>query len=402
MVSVDNYREFIGRHWETGSVCNFYANRGVKAPHTGQPYSEALLLGVSGGIVMGYFSFAYAGYDPHVAILTRNTFDPLDRLLERLGVEQEIRQTSDAARGLRNLLGVLENGLPAIVWVDIFSLPYLELANEDDMYLMYPIVVYAYDEDRQVVKIADRSQVPLQVTPEQLARARARVKKEKFRVLTLGQPDPKKLPSAVSKGIWDTLRLFTDQPPKGSRENFGLAAYRRWREVLLNPKASNSWARVFPPGRPMLAGLITAYFSIALNGEGSNAERGTYADFLQEAAEILQKPGLRDAAGQFRDCASAWEDLGLALLPDAVEPLGEIRRLMLRRKRLFLEQGGASVEEVGGINRQIRAYKDAASADFPLEGARLTGFLENLADRIMRVHDLEKAAVEYLQAVMLA
>jgi len=402
MVWVDNYREFIGRHWETGSVCNFYANRGVKAPHTGLPYSEALLLGVSGGIVMGYFSFAYTGYDPHVAILTRNTFDPLDTLLERLGVEQEILQTSDAARGLRNLLGVLDSGQPALVWVDIFSLPYMELSNDDDMYLMYPVVVYGYDEDRQVVMIADRSRVPLQVTPEQLAQARGRVKKDKFRVMTLGHPNPQKLPSAVSKGIWDSLRLFTDQPPKGSRENFGLAAYRRWREVLLNPKASNSWARVFPPGRPMLAGLITAFRSIIQNSEGNDAERGVYADFLLEASVILSKPGLRDVAGQFRGCGGVWEELGRALLPDKVEPLGEIRRLMLLRKQLFLEQGGAAREEIASINTKIRSLKATAEAQFPLRETEVGPFLENVAEVVLRVHDHEKAAVENLQAVMLA
>ena len=55
MIKLNAYNHFAGRHWETGSVRNFYAYRGVNAPHTGQPYSEALLMGVSGGIVMGYF-----------------------------------------------------------------------------------------------------------------------------------------------------------------------------------------------------------------------------------------------------------------------------------------------------------------------------------------------------------
>jgi hypothetical protein len=32
-----------GRHWETGSIHNALALQGVKAPHTGQPYSEASL-----------------------------------------------------------------------------------------------------------------------------------------------------------------------------------------------------------------------------------------------------------------------------------------------------------------------------------------------------------------------
>jgi hypothetical protein len=63
-----------GRHSETGSIHNALALQGIKAPHTGKPYSEALLLGISGGIAFGYFTFEYKGYLPHVALLTRNTF----------------------------------------------------------------------------------------------------------------------------------------------------------------------------------------------------------------------------------------------------------------------------------------------------------------------------------------
>jgi len=50
-------------------VCDYYAYRGMKAPHTGQPYTEAMLMGISGGIVMGYYSFAYEGSDPQARIL---------------------------------------------------------------------------------------------------------------------------------------------------------------------------------------------------------------------------------------------------------------------------------------------------------------------------------------------
>ena len=50
-------RQFTGRHWETGSIHNAFAMQGIKAPHTGRPYSEALLLGISGGIPFGDFTF---------------------------------------------------------------------------------------------------------------------------------------------------------------------------------------------------------------------------------------------------------------------------------------------------------------------------------------------------------
>lgn len=88
--------KFNGRHWETGSIHNVLAMQGVKAPHTGQPYSEALLLGISGGIAFGYFTFEYKDYLPHVAMLTRNTFSPFTTMLERLGIAQDVQETGRA------------------------------------------------------------------------------------------------------------------------------------------------------------------------------------------------------------------------------------------------------------------------------------------------------------------
>jgi Butirosin biosynthesis protein H, N-terminal len=83
---------------------------GSKAPHTGAHYSEALRLGISGGITFGYFTFAYKGWLPHVALLTRNTFDPFDTILEWLAPSREVRQTAGAATAERHLCEALEAG----------------------------------------------------------------------------------------------------------------------------------------------------------------------------------------------------------------------------------------------------------------------------------------------------
>jgi hypothetical protein len=52
MMEVLMNKNFNGRHSETGSIHNALALQGVTAPHTGEPYSEAFLLGVSGGIAL--------------------------------------------------------------------------------------------------------------------------------------------------------------------------------------------------------------------------------------------------------------------------------------------------------------------------------------------------------------
>jgi hypothetical protein len=102
---------FTGRHWETGSIHNALAQQGFLAPHTGKPFSEALLLGVSGGITFGYFTFEYKGFLPHLALLTRNTFDPVPTILERLGIAQDVRQTNRAETAEKNLIEVLDTSL---------------------------------------------------------------------------------------------------------------------------------------------------------------------------------------------------------------------------------------------------------------------------------------------------
>ncbi len=398
MPKLNDYQHFNGRHWETGTVSNFYAYRGVKAPHTGQPYSEALLLGVSGGIVMGYFVFTYEGYDPQARILTRNTFDPWDTFLSRLGVIQHIQHTSKAEKGFSNLLNTLEEGTPAIVWADMFSLSYNAIPPGEQMWAMFPILVYGHEDD--VVWIADRARVPLTVTPEELTNARARVKKDKFRIVTLDPPDEGKLATAVTQGIWDCIKLFTEKPPKGSKNNFGFAAYRHWADMLVKPKAKRSWAKEFPPGSDLYAGLTSAFTDINIFGKDGGAEREMYADFLDEASLILNKPALKSIAQQFRVSAKAWQNLGVALLPDEVPLFQKTRRLMLQSHRLFLEKGNAGLEERVEMNGRLAAIKAQIAADFPLNDTEVQALQENISAKTLAIHDIEQKAIAALKDAM--
>lgn len=400
MTILRNYTQFNGRHWETGTVRNYFDYIGVKAPHTGRPYSEALLMGVSGGAVMGYFSFAYEGYDPHARILTRNTFDPFDTMLSRLGVVQNVGQTNKPEKSVANLVAALEEGIPAIVWADMWSLPYNALSYDEGMWAMFPILVYGYDETADQVNIADRAQVPLTITINELAAARGRVKKDKFRLLTLEPPLPEKLPTAVQLGIWDCIKLFTEKPPKGSRNNFGLQAYRWWAELLTKPTARLSWEKEFPAGRKMLAGLTNAFGDITIFGKQGHAERDVYADFLEEAAVLLNKPALKEAAAHFRRSAAAWDALSLALLPDEVAPFKETRELMLRRQDIFTTQGNAAVEEMKRIDGRRAAIMDEIEQNFPLDVAGVTQLRQNIADHVIHIHDIETEAVAALKAAM--
>ena len=171
---------------------------------------------------------------------------------------------------------------------------------------------------------------------------------------------------------------------------------------MTNPRGRTSWERVFPAGRKMLAGLSSVFTDVALFGldKGDYAGRKLYADFLDEAAGILSRPGLHSAAGHFRTAAEAWRELTLALLPDAVEPLRLTRELLLRRHHAFLARGNGALDEMKAIDAQLDALMVAAEADFPLSAAEVVAFRQRLAEQVLAVHDVEAGAVAVLKDAM--
>ncbi len=400
MTTLPNYKHFDGIHYETGSVHNALAYQGMKMPHTKSAPSEALLLGLSGGITFGYFSFAYKGFDPHVALLTRNTFNPFETMLNRLGAVQNLKQTTDSAKAEKNLLDALENGQPALVWANRMEMKYSTYDGSlgPDMYEMIPVVVYGVDKG--YVHIADQSRTSLKVSIKDFTKARARVKKEKFRMMTITVPAFDKLAQNVDAAIRASVKSFFTSPVKGYASNFGFAAYQRWADVLFNDKDKQSWNKIFPAGRKMFAGLTSAFERIELFGTGGYASRPMFADFLDEASVILDRPTLRDASKNFRAVVPAWEALCLALLPDTIAPFKEARQLLIQKRDAFLEKGAGASAEIRKIHARLEKIRISMEKKFPLIGEKETSFKENLRDHILQVYDLEHKAVTALDQAM--
>lgn len=392
---------FTGRHWETGSIHNALAMQGVKAPHTGEPYSEALLLGISGGIAFGYFTFEYKGYLPHVAILTRNTFNPFSTMLERLGSAQDIQQTGKPDIAEKNLQDTLASGLYPVAWADQFSLPYNDLKSDAAMWGMMPLLVIG--SDGKSVTVADRSSQPLNLSMADLTKARGRVKEDKYRLMTLDAPQPTKLAGAVQKGIAQAIALFTEKPPRGARDNFGFAAYAKLAELLVNTRNKHSWERHFAPGVRMYHALAGSpvqpgvYDWVNTRVTADGADRGLYAEFLVEAAQILKKPALKEAAEKFRESYQLWLKFAEALLPDAVPMLDESKKLIQKKHDLFIQKGETALAEIKQINARLNELLELSKTDFPLSNAQAAELRSNFRDILVKISTVEQTAVDLLQ-----
>jgi hypothetical protein len=397
MPILKDYHQFDGLNWETGTIRNALDYQGVKAPHTGKPYSEALLFGVSGGIIAGYFPFEYAGLDPWLHFITRNTLEPMQRLIERMGIQTQVKQTDKADKAVKNLTDALEAGKPAIVWADAFTLPYNNLKGGKDEWGIFPVLVYGYDDT--AVHIADRPKVPLSVTPEIFAKARARTATNKHRLMTIDAPDHDRLLSAVEAGILACAAYMLDEPPlKPMKGKFGLDAFTRWADVLVSTK-KDGWAKAYP-GVKLYSILMSGYRYINLWGSGGDGSRGQYADFLDEAAVILGQPALKRVAESYREAVKCWDELNAGLLPDTIAPFKETRELLDRQYELFMTRGGDALEERAQMDTRLQAIRDSIAREFPLTEAETTALREDLRTRVLAVQEAEKTAALALRRAM--
>lgn len=398
MPILKDFSEFDGRHWETGSVANVLAYQWTG---TEPMLDEAMMLGLSGGAAFGYFVFDYKNTDPHVALLSRNTFDPLETLLGRLAIPQDLLQTASPDKAQANLIEILESGRPAIVWADMFSLPYNALPQGEHMWATNPIVVYGYRDG--LAHIADRSSQPVTIPAGTLARARARIKADRFRVLGLGQPNLDRLPDAIRASIRQCIALYREKPPKGSASNFGFAAFEKWAAMLTNKRNKSSWERLLPPGPRMYAALAGSGYQPGAFGwartYSSNQvdDRAMYATFLDRACEILGVSTLADAADGFRASSEAWRQLSEILLPENVTLLHDTRKLLLSRRRIWVCDGQSAQDEIEELNSQLESLRRSAQDAFPLSSSEAAVVRERIADGVMGIRALEETAIQCLE-----
>ncbi len=401
MATLQSYPQYGGTYPFTSSIAAALRASGVTAPHTEKAWSDPMLMGLSGGIVFGYFIFAYEGVDQQVNLLTRNTFDGYgwDAVTRRLGVVQELFQSSSADKARDALIAALDAETPPIVWADVFTLGYETSDLGPDMWSMQPMVVTAYEAGGDAV-LDDRAGSPIRVPADVLDAARARVKKDRFRMVTLDLPAPPDLPVVIADSVQQCVALFTEKPPQGSANNFGFKAYERWITALQKPDSKSGWFAQLSPGRPLAAGLTSAFRYSLLHWEDNtrSADRGIFAAFLEEAATVPGFQGLAEISELFADCGQRWSELGDALLPDSMAPLKNAKAAMIARHTEFLRNGNKNPDVLKQADADLAAAI-AASASLLEDPAVATELLSGVAEAVAAVRDSEREALAALSAL---
>jgi len=118
---LDAYKTLGGVHPETAAVNNILAFHGVTAPHTGKPFTEALLLGIGGGLGSMFILWEFEKHDYPSIVLGRNELNETAALYlelhdlwrglaqaalpERVDIFRETRELLDRREAIRQELG---------------------------------------------------------------------------------------------------------------------------------------------------------------------------------------------------------------------------------------------------------------------------------------------------------
>ena len=381
----------VGLYPATASLARVLADRGVTSAVTGAPLTESMILGIGGGLGAGYILWEFRSHgSPYLTLGFSNRWQYpgvpgwLGTTLERLGIRADVHETGGQVGARASLDRILDDGRSVIAFIDQQVLGIWGQPDELAGYSGYQVVVSGRAKDGAYL-IDDRGSAPLEISPETLAAARARIGSFKHRLV-----DPRSEPQSIAPGrLREMVEAgLADQVDhlRSPSDSFSLPAWRKWSRLMTDTRNAKAWPRVFPDG----AGLFGALLSIAESVDGDAGVfgghlRALYATFLDDAAALLDRPALGTAAVAWREAADQWDDLADAAvpadIPGAAEALAAAEAL--NAAVMAGEPGRADAREAA---RRLWAIR-AEWADAPgLAAERSDEILADLGRRLAAIH----------------
>ena len=311
------WQTLAGVHPETTAVARLAAAAGVRA-------SEALVLGLGGGIGGLYMVFDYKGLPPTFYIATR-CFPQyaygagfVTTAARRLGLALDVVETGSKPAAARQLAERVAGG-PAIAWLDRTALPWGARPAGVMGAMPHVVVVGAIDGDAAVVH--DTGAAPERLALADLAAARARLAKEKHRLAAVSGTASVDLAASVREAIASCVdELAGKHGPKQLAGNCGINALRKWASLVDAPKEKRGWPRLFREPAALAGALTWGHHWIEDAGTGGGGFRPMYAAFLDEAAAITGRRALGDAAAAYRALGARWTELAGVMRSAAADP----------------------------------------------------------------------------------
>ncbi|MBO3746814.1 DUF4872 domain-containing protein [Streptosporangiaceae bacterium NEAU-GS5] len=388
-----------GDHHDSALLTHVLRHAGVVAPHTGQPYGEAMLAGLGGGIGFMYAIFEFPGVTTTTIVAQHHPEPFIPAALSRAAVPYDTRTTGSPAIAERSLRTALAAGRSAIIRVDPHLLPWRpELPPGGAYEVGVAGLDGATDDLSDTAYVDDRCTRPNAVALGTLLAAWTAYKKGKHHLVSVtGRPDDVDLPKALRDAIATTAAHLTG-PVLGHAFdiNYGLSGMRRLADQLADDKGKQGWAARFADPAKLFSALTRLNACLEVQLAAPGAMRPLYAAFLDEAAPLVHRR-LGEAAALYRAAGSEWSAIASAAL--AGRPaLVRYDELARRLRALQRSDGAMAADELARLAQEMGGSLDDYLADPLGEGERRALF-DTLAAHAHRALEKEEAAVFILKDV---
>ena len=284
-------------------------------PLTGAPFTEELLFGLGGGIGFAYLTFAYTGW---TSVNLEGRFNALyfekkgvvETACGRLGLPVRVQQLTTPELAAKRLRQALDATPEVILTVDQARLAGDATPTEVGCY-PYPVTVSADGPDLAVTGLP-RGRITLGWS--ELVAARWTQAKKYGGLFRIGPPtDATDVRAALATAIGRTADCLLEPSRTTFDGNFGIPGIHKWARLLTDPRNPKGWPKLF--GDPE---SLAEARSAVVRGLGGAATRPLYAAFLEQAASLLDEPGLIEIADAYGDLGDRWAALvQVADRPDA-------------------------------------------------------------------------------------
>ncbi|MEO3853749.1 BtrH N-terminal domain-containing protein [Acrocarpospora sp. B8E8] len=378
-----------GVHHDSALLGRVLRQAGAVAPHSGEPYSEAMLAGLGGGIGFLYAIFEYTEMTT-MTIVTQHHPEPfIPAALTRAGIGYEIRQTGSAKIAERHLREVLGDGRAAICRVDRHALPWHPGLPFGDG---YEIAVIGLDGD--TVYVDDERTTPERIPLSALETAWARHRKGKHHLLALQPGTPSSIQDAIREAIATTIAHLTGPVLNNSFDvNMGLSGMRRLVEQLGDTTGKKGWSARFATPGALFSALARLHVCLEIEYGSPGATRPIYADFLDEAAPLID-PRLTEAASLYRQSATAWSTLASTALTPLIPQLPRFAEILEEYMTLQVTQGSTAAPQLAALATESF---DLATKTELLTNEERTDLFTQLADYAAQALTLEGRAITVLR-----
>lgn len=394
-----SYKQLGGVHPETAGITNLFAAAGTIAPHSGEPFTEAMLFGIAGGLGCGYH--LRRSRDEGAVGITLGFHNRwnlstnfLVNLCNRLGAAITLHETLGRKTAEASLNAALRSNTPVMAWVDRSRLPYQGLINGQDNPSNHVVVVCGWEPEREEVLVDDLAGIPFRVPFEQFNSARARLIAGKNRLLRVESPPVVDLKSAIREGIRDCILQLSTKSRTAA-----LPALKVWARRMTDPADRFGWPSMFRNRMGLYSTLVAVFEAIALDGTEGAALRNLYASFLREAAPILDEDKLIDTAILYETAARGWNELAAAALPEQVQPFAETRTLLFKRYGA-LKQG--KIDDAAAEGKRLAQLKADLDINFPLDEEASQALFRDIQEKILAVYRAEYEALVMLRSALIS